>query len=211
MARLYRKELTKIPAIKIVYKVEAKNGVFAEVPAAVIAELQKRYFFYVWNEQQSVVRWMCSFGYDPEQDVKELRDSVAQTLRADFVTFFLAPESRGRDYTVGLREPGRSELFVGRRRDAALSRRARHGRTESISRKFKKKSPAANCWTHSVSGALRSREARSRCSAPADAVNRLPHDLRSGIWRRLMRNLLRVRRYCSSTARPPRPRRRPPQ
>jgi len=79
MARLLQKELTKIRAIKIVYKVEA-NGVFAKIPRAAIAKLQKRYFFYVWNEQQSVVRWMCSFD-TTEQDVKEFARFVAQTLK----------------------------------------------------------------------------------------------------------------------------------
>jgi threonine aldolase len=80
MARLLQKELTKIRAIKIVYKVEA-NGVFAKIPRAAIAKLQKRYFFYVWNEQQSVVRWMCSFD-TTEQDVKEFTRFVAQTLES---------------------------------------------------------------------------------------------------------------------------------
>src|SRR5712691_7838502 len=60
MARLLQKKLSEIPQVKIVYKVEA-NGVFAKIPRPAIAKLQKRYFFYVWNEQQSVVRWMCSF------------------------------------------------------------------------------------------------------------------------------------------------------
>jgi len=80
MARLLQKELTKIRAIKIVYKVEA-NGVFAKIPRAAIAKLQKRYFFYVWNEQQSVVRWMCSFD-TTEQDVRQFAQFVGKTVRA---------------------------------------------------------------------------------------------------------------------------------
>ena len=79
MARLLQKELSKIPSVKIVYKVEA-NGVFAKIPRSATAKLQKRYFFYVWNEQQSVVRWMCSFD-TTEQDVKEFGRFVAQTLK----------------------------------------------------------------------------------------------------------------------------------
>jgi len=50
MARLLEKEVSKIPQVKIVYKVEA-NGVFAKIPRQSIAKLQKRYFFYVWNEK----------------------------------------------------------------------------------------------------------------------------------------------------------------
>ena len=78
MARLLQTELRKIPQVKIVYKVEA-NGVFAKIPRPAIAKLQKRYFFYVWNEQQSVVRWMCSFD-TTEQDVKQFARFVAETV-----------------------------------------------------------------------------------------------------------------------------------
>ena len=78
MARLLQKKLSEIPQVKIVYKVEA-NGVFAKIPRAAIARLQKRYFFYVWNEQQSVVRWMCSFD-TTEQDVKQFVRFVAETV-----------------------------------------------------------------------------------------------------------------------------------
>jgi threonine aldolase len=79
MAHLLEKELRKIPEVKIVYKVEA-NGVFAKIPRAANAKLQKRYFFYVWNEQQSVVRWMCSFD-TTEQDVKEFARFVGETVK----------------------------------------------------------------------------------------------------------------------------------
>jgi threonine aldolase len=78
MAKLLEKELSKIPQIKLVYKVEA-NGVFAQIPRAAIAKLQERYFFYVWNEEESVVRWMCSFD-TTEEDVKEFAKFLAQTL-----------------------------------------------------------------------------------------------------------------------------------
>ncbi len=78
MARLLEKSLREIPQVKIIYKVEA-NGVFAKIPRAAIARLQKRYFFYVWNEQQSVVRWMCSFD-TTEQDVKDFAGFVKATL-----------------------------------------------------------------------------------------------------------------------------------
>jgi threonine aldolase len=79
MARLLEKEISKIPLVKIVYEVEA-NGVFAQIPRKAIARLQKRYFFYVWNEEQSVVRWMCSFD-TTEQDVKQFAKFVAETVK----------------------------------------------------------------------------------------------------------------------------------
>ena len=76
MARLLQKKLREIPQVKIVYKVEA-NGVFAKIPRPAIAKLQKRYFFYVWDEAQSVVRWMCSFD-TTEQDVNQFAKFVAR-------------------------------------------------------------------------------------------------------------------------------------
>ena len=80
MARLLQKGLSNIPEVKIVYEVEA-NGVFAKIPAHAIAPLQKRYFFYVWNEEESVVRWMCSFD-TTEEDVKRFVKFVAETVAA---------------------------------------------------------------------------------------------------------------------------------
>jgi len=78
MAQLLQKGLSDIPEVKIVYDVEA-NGVFAKIPAHAIARLQERYFFYVWNEEESVVRWMCSFD-TTEEDVKRFVKLVAETI-----------------------------------------------------------------------------------------------------------------------------------
>ena len=78
MAQLLKREVSKIPQVKIVYSVEA-NGVFAQVPRKVIAKLQKRYFFYVWNEAQSVVRWMCSWDTTAD-DVKQFAEFVKSNV-----------------------------------------------------------------------------------------------------------------------------------
>jgi threonine aldolase len=74
MARLLEAELKKIPRVTIVYPVEA-NGVFAQIPPEAIAKIQERYFFYVWDAEQSVARWMCSFD-TTEQDVREFSEFV---------------------------------------------------------------------------------------------------------------------------------------
>src|SRR5579864_7129806 len=79
MAELLQRELSEITQVKIVYKVEA-NGVFAQIPRRAIAKLQRRYFFYVWDEDRSLVRWMCSFD-TTEQDVKQFAKFVAETVR----------------------------------------------------------------------------------------------------------------------------------
>jgi threonine aldolase len=78
MAQLLKQELGRIPQVEIVYKVDA-NGVFAKIPRTAIPKIQERYFFYVWNEEESVVRWMCSFD-TTEDDVKDFAKFVAQCV-----------------------------------------------------------------------------------------------------------------------------------
>lgn len=78
MAELLKRDINKIPQVKIVHKVEA-NGVFVQIPRRIISQLQKRYFFYVWNEAESVVRWMCSWD-TTEQDVREFSDFLRKIL-----------------------------------------------------------------------------------------------------------------------------------
>ena len=60
MARMLEQLVREIPAIQLTQKVEA-NGVFAIVPPEIIPRLQEKYFFYMWDEHRSEVRWMTSF------------------------------------------------------------------------------------------------------------------------------------------------------
>ena len=78
MAQLLQAETKKIPGVKIVYPVEA-NGVFAQIPPEAIKKIQERYFFYVWSEEESVVRWMCSFD-TTEDDVHRFAEFVGQCV-----------------------------------------------------------------------------------------------------------------------------------
>ncbi len=78
MAQRLRREVRKIPELKLVYRVEA-NGVFVQIPRRAIAKLQKRYFFYVWDEELSVVRWMCSWD-TTEVDVKQFVEFVRRIV-----------------------------------------------------------------------------------------------------------------------------------
>jgi len=78
MARLLEKEIRNIPQAKIVYPVES-NGVFVQIPRPAIARLQTRYFFYVWDETQSLVRWMCSWD-TTEDDVRQFAGFVSRTV-----------------------------------------------------------------------------------------------------------------------------------
>jgi len=80
MAKLLEAEVAKIPQLKLTQKVEA-NGVFAIVPPEIIKPLQERFFFYMWNESVSEVRWMCSFDTTEEdifEFVKLIKELVAK-------------------------------------------------------------------------------------------------------------------------------------
>ena len=70
MAQTLAAELRTIPQVRLTQPVES-NAVFAILPRESIPRVQERFFFYVWNEQTSEVRLMCSFD-TTEEDVAEL-------------------------------------------------------------------------------------------------------------------------------------------
>jgi len=79
MARLLEAELREIPQVKVVWKVEA-NGVFAQIPQHAIQKIKDRYFFYMWIEEECIVRWMCSFD-TTEEDVRDFTKLVAEAVQ----------------------------------------------------------------------------------------------------------------------------------
>jgi threonine aldolase len=79
MARLLAGELAKLSQIKITQPVES-NGVFAVIPQKYIPTLQKKYFFYVWNEEISEVRLMASFDTS-EDDIRDFVKFVRKTVK----------------------------------------------------------------------------------------------------------------------------------
>jgi threonine aldolase len=76
MAIKLHEAVSAIPGVKITQKVQA-NAVFAILPSRLIPALQERYFFYVWDESTSEVRWMCSFDTE-EADI----DGFATLLKS---------------------------------------------------------------------------------------------------------------------------------
>ena len=79
MAQRLARELATVPQITITQQVEA-NGVFALVPKKYIPVLQKKYFFYVWNEETSEVRFMTSFD-TTEEDISKFVALVKATVK----------------------------------------------------------------------------------------------------------------------------------
>ena len=60
MAQMLYNEIKDLKGVEVVYPVEV-NGVFVRLKREVWTELQKKYFFYDWDEDDNVVRFMCSF------------------------------------------------------------------------------------------------------------------------------------------------------
>lgn len=79
MAQTLANELAKVPQISLTQAVES-NGVFATVPRKYIPQLQKHYFFYVWNEEISEVRLMASFD-TAEEDIQAFIEVVRRTVK----------------------------------------------------------------------------------------------------------------------------------
>ncbi len=76
MARRLAEGASAVRGVSLAYPVQA-NGVFARLPREWIAPLQERSFFYVWDEEAGIARWMCSFD-TTEEDV----DGLLAALRS---------------------------------------------------------------------------------------------------------------------------------
>ncbi|HPD95647.1 MAG TPA: low specificity L-threonine aldolase [Tenuifilaceae bacterium] len=78
MAELLAQKVAEIKGVKITRPVEA-NAVFAILPSEIIPKLQKEYFFYVWDEETSEVRWMTSWDTTPE-DIDNFANAIRNNI-----------------------------------------------------------------------------------------------------------------------------------
>jgi threonine aldolase len=78
MAQILRDKVSGFPGVTITQPVEA-NGVFAIIPERIIKPLQDKYFFYMWNEGKSEVRWMTSFD-TREEDIIDFTQTLKNLL-----------------------------------------------------------------------------------------------------------------------------------
>ncbi len=82
MARRLAEAVGGIDGLEIVHPVEA-NGVFARLPRTAIDRLLAQWPydhpFYVWDETENVVRWMCAWDTLPD-DVDAFARAVADSL-----------------------------------------------------------------------------------------------------------------------------------
>ncbi len=78
MAFRLERALERVPQLTITRPVQT-NAVFATLPGPACAALQERFAFYVWDEQRTEVRWMCSWD-TTEDDVDRFAAAIAETL-----------------------------------------------------------------------------------------------------------------------------------
>ncbi len=78
MARLLEKKVRDIPGVEITQDVEI-NALFVRLPKEVIPRLQEESFFYVWDDQNSIVRWMTSFD-TTEEDIEAFVNLLRKQL-----------------------------------------------------------------------------------------------------------------------------------
>jgi threonine aldolase len=78
MAARLAEAVSQIAGVTVTQAVQA-NAVFARLPREVIAPLQARYPFYVWDERTDEVRWMCSWD-TTEDDVDGFAAAIREAL-----------------------------------------------------------------------------------------------------------------------------------
>lgn len=74
MAQLLYDKVKDIPFVRVMYPVQV-NGVFVQMPRHIWTELQKQYFFYDWDMDNDVVRWLCSFD-TTEDDINSFVEAL---------------------------------------------------------------------------------------------------------------------------------------
>ena len=76
MAQRLARGIQNLPGVDLAYPVQS-DAVFARLAPEHIEALQREWYFYVWDEETSVVRWMTAFSTS-ESDVDEFVASIAR-------------------------------------------------------------------------------------------------------------------------------------
>jgi threonine aldolase len=70
--------VSDIPEIEVVAPVQS-NAVFAKVPKRLIRPLRDKFFFYVWDEFEWVVRWMVTWDHT-KADIEAFAEAIRESL-----------------------------------------------------------------------------------------------------------------------------------
>ncbi|MGI6394856.1 MAG: threonine aldolase family protein [bacterium] len=79
MAQLLYNEIKGLNGIEVVYPVES-NAVFAKLDKEKVKKLQKKFFFYVWDEDESIARWMTHWAIE-KGDVLEFAEEIKRIVK----------------------------------------------------------------------------------------------------------------------------------
>ena len=79
MAKILEREIKEIKGIQITQKVET-NAIFVKIPKKFIPRIQKKYFFYIWDDESSEVRLMTSFD-TKEEDIINLAKAIKEAVK----------------------------------------------------------------------------------------------------------------------------------
>ncbi len=77
-AKKLSKILETIPEVKIIYPVET-NAIFVKIDKKIIAPLMKESFFYIWDEEKSIVRWMTCFD-TRDKDIEKFCNTIKKVI-----------------------------------------------------------------------------------------------------------------------------------
>jgi threonine aldolase len=80
MARRLAEGVDGVDGVDVVHPVQA-NAVFARLDSRHITALRQEWFFHMWDEQRSVVRWMTAFD-TTEADVDAFLSAIRSTVSA---------------------------------------------------------------------------------------------------------------------------------
>ncbi|MDM8517631.1 low specificity L-threonine aldolase [Desulfobacterales bacterium HSG16] len=80
MARILAEGVNSIESVRVTCPVES-NAVFAVLPAHCIPILQEEFFFYVWNETDSEVRWVTSFDTG-KRDIEDFIEKIKKVTQS---------------------------------------------------------------------------------------------------------------------------------
>lgn len=76
----YLEELLRrhLPQLRILYPVEV-NALFVQIPPHALKKLQAKSFFWIWDEKESIARWMTTWDTEPkflEQFIADLKSLI---------------------------------------------------------------------------------------------------------------------------------------
>jgi threonine aldolase len=72
-------QLAEFPEVRVTQAVQS-NALFVQLPKAWIAPLREKFFFYVWDADQQICRWMISFDWT-EKTTAELLAALREVRK----------------------------------------------------------------------------------------------------------------------------------